>query len=492
MSARRSAERRVGRIEKGPLVRFIGWILLLIGALLCATIAWAALGFLLMGIGLISLQVAERSRRRPDFSVVTPPGIDRALKSPGLQPPKFEPVPESAPPRQASRVARLAKSRGEPYDKEAWRVLIERDPDLAKLTQVLADYGPQYVDELAISYLAVPDKTRLGAIVDGIIARARDGQGVAPPAPASGSRPPPLPRPEPQIAIAAEGIRLGASRPSAPASTADELEASLIAAIEGSSIKATAAPVEPPRPARENRPSQPTRREPAFSSVPKDPKADLKPALKPDPEPGPRADPKAERSPPPLPEDERHAFELSLLAAIAEASVSRANPPKPAAPALVAKQDPESRTAPGEVNPPPAPLPAPASASAALEASLLAAITEASARRADPPKPVSPTEVTPEPDASSTSQDPKPAPRPASPAGHPDDSLLAALAEISGANLPGPAGPAKPEAAKDAANDTAKDTAKDASNEPLSAPDDDELGEMIRKFAPDSSFLRKQ
>ncbi|OKO67348.1 hypothetical protein AC628_39435, partial [Bradyrhizobium sp. NAS96.2] len=152
--------------------------MLLIGGLLCATISWAALGFLLMGVGLISLQVAERRRRPADHAVpagaagFTPPRL-----SPGLQPPTVDPVTgqDNGLQRQPRRVAWPDKADA-PYDRQTWRRLVESDPDLAQLAKVLADYGPQYVDELAASYLAAPDKSRLGAIVDGIIARARDGQ----------------------------------------------------------------------------------------------------------------------------------------------------------------------------------------------------------------------------------------------------------------------------------------------------------------------------
>ncbi len=148
------------------------------------TIAWAAIGFLLMGVGLIALQVAERRRRRADrprrhaTTVYTAGGRRRAAAA-GLR---------------ARSPARTAHHRGcpagchgppppgdAPYDREEWRRLVESDSDLAQIANVLADYGPQYVDELAASYLAVPDKSRLGAIVDGIIARARDAQQPAPP-----------------------------------------------------------------------------------------------------------------------------------------------------------------------------------------------------------------------------------------------------------------------------------------------------------------------
>ena len=67
---------------------------------------------------------------------------------------------------------------------QAWRWLVEGDADLAGVASVLADYGQQYVDELAREYLADTDKARLPEIVDGIIARARRGV-----APSGGARP---------------------------------------------------------------------------------------------------------------------------------------------------------------------------------------------------------------------------------------------------------------------------------------------------------------
>ncbi len=40
-------------------MRVLGWLLLVGGLLLCASILWAAPGFLCMGLGLIFLQIAE-------------------------------------------------------------------------------------------------------------------------------------------------------------------------------------------------------------------------------------------------------------------------------------------------------------------------------------------------------------------------------------------------------------------------------------------------
>jgi hypothetical protein len=66
-------------------MRLFGFVLLIAGFLLCVSIVWAALGFLVMGFGLICLLIAERSRKRaPKADVsdsVSIPPIDAA---PGL------------------------------------------------------------------------------------------------------------------------------------------------------------------------------------------------------------------------------------------------------------------------------------------------------------------------------------------------------------------------------------------------------------------------
>ena len=180
-------------------MRVAGWISLIAGGLLCATLVWAPLGFLLMGVGLLSLLAAENKRKRivrsgawdahVDQSIVAPPPMAAPMPEPDL---RHEPTMEISAPRAS-------------YDRQAWRQLVESDEDLARVASVLADYGHQYVDELASEYLAVADKTRLPAIVDGIIGRA--GVSAAPhshPQPASEVRPvrrtnlmdrPPRPKP---------------------------------------------------------------------------------------------------------------------------------------------------------------------------------------------------------------------------------------------------------------------------------------------------------
>ena len=150
-------------------MRVSGWILLIAGALLCATLVWATLGFLLMGIGLLSLLVAENNRKRAS----RPDAERRACRTSPWQrlrrPP--EPVVRREPPMGTSPPASS-------YDRQAWQQLVESDADVARIASVLADYGHQYVDELAREYMAVGDKARLADIVDGIVGRA--GRNVAP------------------------------------------------------------------------------------------------------------------------------------------------------------------------------------------------------------------------------------------------------------------------------------------------------------------------
>ncbi|QOZ29147.1 hypothetical protein [Bradyrhizobium sp. CCBAU 51753] len=387
-------------------MRLTGWILLLIGGLLCATIAWAALGFLLMGVGLIALQVAERRRLRAEVAGAGAGGAEftAPLVAAGLQPPTLaqdasQDASQDTASSQQSR--RSDKRSGAPYDREAWRRLVESDPDLAGLAKVLADYGPQYVDELATSYLAAPDKNRLGAIVDGIIARARGGQPAQPPAPPEAPRPPPAPRVAPHLVILPIERPGAPPPPPAPANPADALEASLIAAVEeASAAKAATGRAEPPKPAKATETAPATRRSPLFGSAARESRPP---------------------SPPPMPASTPADLEASLIAAVTQASAKRAEPAKPPAPPPVAaKSEPDIRAVPPEES------------------------------ANEPPK----------------------EPKPKAPSDDLDQALLAALAEISGEKAHGSA---KTDAAKDAA-----------------APGDDGLSDMIKKFAPDSSFLRKQ
>ena len=197
-------------------MRVAGWILLIAGALLCATLVWATLGFLLLGVGLLSLQVAENNRKRASRPDAAYAGADQPMAT---TPPMVAAPPIPEPVQAVRREPAMEISPPAPsYDREAWQQLVESDADLARVTSVLADYGQQYVDELAQEYLALHDKTRLPEIVDGIIGRATKSvaprgnrrllDDARPPKPVAKSnvasakpdRPPrPLPEPKPTV-----------------------------------------------------------------------------------------------------------------------------------------------------------------------------------------------------------------------------------------------------------------------------------------------------
>ena len=89
-------------------MRLFGSVLLIAGFLLCVSIVWAALGFLMMGFGLICLLIAERNRKRgpkPDVSDSgSAPPIDAAPRpdqTVARQPPSvfLEPTFAAASPR---------------------------------------------------------------------------------------------------------------------------------------------------------------------------------------------------------------------------------------------------------------------------------------------------------------------------------------------------------------------------------------------------------
>lgn len=118
-----------------------------------------------MGVGLVSLMIAEEKRRRPK--------IKSALSAEKPESCQEEPLvtPSGAPVLEPSR---RSSGGNFSYDKNAWRLLVENDADIAQLTSILAEYGDHFVDELAECYLAgTDDKTRLPAIIESIIAGAK-------------------------------------------------------------------------------------------------------------------------------------------------------------------------------------------------------------------------------------------------------------------------------------------------------------------------------
>src|SRR5437764_851802 len=114
-------------------VRIAGWILLLIGLLLCISVDWAAVGFLSMGVGLIALQVAEQRRRRVRHAVaIDDEGFHMPL--PALTPLRMEaPVVHREPvPGPALEVVRRAEPAKAQLDRSAAAKPVAAKPVSAK------------------------------------------------------------------------------------------------------------------------------------------------------------------------------------------------------------------------------------------------------------------------------------------------------------------------------------------------------------------------
>ena len=163
------------RMRHGRSMRVAGWVLLVGGFLLCVSILSAALGFLLMGFGLIFLQIAEQKDKSPTTS--------HASRSGQSEPERAPPPPRALAASQAEEAREVVdrESAVDPnsYDRERWRLLLRNDADISRLVTALAPYGQKYVDELAAAYLALNDKDDLPMILREIIASARRDSWVA-------------------------------------------------------------------------------------------------------------------------------------------------------------------------------------------------------------------------------------------------------------------------------------------------------------------------
>jgi hypothetical protein len=212
-------------------VRIAGWILLVLGLVLCLSVVWAPLGLFMMGVGLLSLQVAEQKRRRARTAAAPArAGADKRMEKSTIPRPKepgvfraSSPIPVA--PGGAPEAAGTASPDQYGYDREEWRRLVESDPDLAQLASVLGDYGQQYVDAFARNYLEAPNKSRIAGIVDGIVASARSSHSARATAPSERDRPPAAPAREPKVARPrsdSEDARLAPPAPTAaPEPTAE-------------------------------------------------------------------------------------------------------------------------------------------------------------------------------------------------------------------------------------------------------------------------------
>src|ERR1700730_15724609 len=103
----------------------LGSVLLIGGFLLCVSIVWAALGFFMMGLGLICLLIAEERNKR--FQKLTSSRFDE------LHPPA-EPRLSPEPAALVSSKDELPSCVADSFEHEQeWKSRVENDPDLGRL-----------------------------------------------------------------------------------------------------------------------------------------------------------------------------------------------------------------------------------------------------------------------------------------------------------------------------------------------------------------------
>ena len=259
-------------------MRIAGWILLVLGLVLCVSVAWAPLGLLMMGVSLVSLQAAEQGRRKARSAVAPAstragkPVHESAIPHPAEPEVLREPPPIPAPTNRAPAVVRSASPDRYGYDGEEWRRLVESDPDLAQLASVLGDYGQHYVDEFARNYLTAPDKSRIAGIVDGIVARARSTRS------ARTTAPPAAPHREPEVAQPRTDsgcerlvapVPTAAAEPTAQAAPVPSAAPEASAPAKGAVISSEIAAAPPLQPPPEERAIEPPKIEPATPDRPR-------------------------------------------------------------------------------------------------------------------------------------------------------------------------------------------------------------------------------
>jgi hypothetical protein len=151
-------------------MRIWGWVLLIGGVLLCASIVWAAIGFLFMGFGLIFLQVAEGKRRRLAELPASRPEISDLPR----EPPPLQEISQTLTLWDKDVLEPVGRERTvASYDKGRWLAVLRNDAEIAQLAKVLVPYGQKYVDELAAAYLVLNDEKYLPMILRKIIESAR-------------------------------------------------------------------------------------------------------------------------------------------------------------------------------------------------------------------------------------------------------------------------------------------------------------------------------
>jgi hypothetical protein len=154
-------------------MRIAGHVFLIIGLLLCVSIAWAAIGFFAMGFGLIFLLIAEEQlkasalrSRRPETQFRSI-GVDRPPKATTLDATQVWPT-------QTSLLA------DNPNQIDEWESLVRKDQDLSQVVTILMPFGQKYVEQLAKAYVAFNDKAFLPMILDMVVASARKDSDLRP------------------------------------------------------------------------------------------------------------------------------------------------------------------------------------------------------------------------------------------------------------------------------------------------------------------------
>ncbi|KJC53651.1 hypothetical protein UP10_41955 [Bradyrhizobium sp. LTSPM299] len=154
-------------------MRIAGHVFLIIGLLLCVSIAWAAIGFFAMGFGLIFLLIAEEQLKASALRSRRPETQFRSIRVD--RPPKATTLDATQVwPAQTSLLA------DNPNQIDEWESLVRKDQDLSQVVTILMPFGQKYVEQLAKAYVAFNDKAFLPMILDMVVASARKDSDLRP------------------------------------------------------------------------------------------------------------------------------------------------------------------------------------------------------------------------------------------------------------------------------------------------------------------------
>jgi hypothetical protein len=184
------------------MTRVIGGLLIIFGFLISLSIVGAIFGIPMILIGFVLVLVGGRHKTTITnvVQVSNVPGNTASFEDGDYQPPLLDRGSVRAQPRLESPVYQRTNAR-EPsiktvgssrpivdhdpndryrkrdsyaYDRDKWDALVDYDPDLARLEDILRPYGQKYIDQLASAYLALNDKDYLPMIMKKIVATARE------------------------------------------------------------------------------------------------------------------------------------------------------------------------------------------------------------------------------------------------------------------------------------------------------------------------------